>query len=128
MKTPGARVGGGVIELCKLRSVGLSKKLPGVLKVEVVAVPALFGVGSLQPNQPGVLHVVVLVEVGVGELVGLVVVIVLVEVGSLHPHQPGVLHVLVLVGVDDEEVVEVIDVVVVISDPLLWKNFHSSQS
>ena len=58
-----------------------------------------------------------------------VVVPVVVVVSSRHPHQPGVWQVEVLVAEDDEvEVVELLDEVVVVSDPLLRKNFHSSQS
>jgi hypothetical protein len=92
----------------------------GVALVVVVVVV----VGSLHPNQPGVLHVVV---VAVGELVVvLVVVVVVVVVSSKHPHQPGVSQVDVLVL--DVDVVEVDVVVVVISEPLLRKNFQSSQS
>lgn len=72
-------------------------------------------VGSLQPNQPGVLHVVVEVVVAVS-----------VVLSSRHPHHPGVLQVDVLVAL--VELVEVAVEVVVISEPLLRKNFHSSQS
>lgn len=103
-------------------------------------VAAEFGVGvvtlSLQPNQPGVLHVVLLDEVGVvlslqpnqpGVLHVLVVVVVLelVVVGcpgvvsSKHPHHPGVKHVAVRVrDVCVEVAVEVV-IVVVGSVPLL---------
>jgi hypothetical protein len=77
-------------------------------------------VGSLHPNQPGVLHVVV-VAVDVGEDVVVVVVVVL---SSRQPHHPGVSHVDVLVYA---VVVEVV-VVVVTSEPLLRKNFQRSQS
>lgn len=80
-------------------------------------------VGSLQPNQPGVLHVVV-VAVVVGDVVIGVAVVVVVALSSRQPHHPGVSHVDVLV----RDVVVVVEVVVVISDPLLRKNFHSSQS
>lgn len=76
-------------------------------------------VGSLQPNQPGVLQVDVVVVVVSG-------VVVVVEVdSSRHPHHPGVSQVVVLVKVDE---VLVVVVVVVISEPLLRKNFHSTQS
>lgn len=104
---------------------------PGCLHVVVVMVEAGmvveiagFGVvvvvvvGSLQPNQPGVLHVSVVVLVS--EVVEVVVV-----VSSKQPHHPGVLQVDVLVEVG--EVVVAVEVVV-ISDPLLRKNFHNSQS
>ena len=66
-------------------------------------------VGSLQPNQPGVLQVdvdeedVVLVEVAV------------VVVSSRQPHHPGVLHVSVRVRVAVEDVL----LLVVVSVPLL---------
>ena len=73
----------------------------------------------MHPNQPGVLHVVV-----VAVLVGEVVVVVTIVLSSRQPHHPGVLHVDVLV----RDVVVVVEVVVVTSDPLLRKNFHSSQS
>lgn len=79
-------------------------------------------VGSLQPNQPGVLHVVVDV------LVVLVLVAVVVVLSSRQPHQPGVLQVEVLVEVGVVVAVVVVVVVVVCSEPLLRKNFHSSQS
>ena len=80
---------------------------------------------SLQPNQPGVLHV---------EVEDVVVVVVLlvevccdvVAVSSRHPHQPGVLHVSVRVLVF--VVVVELDVVVVPSVPLLSKNFQLKQS
>ena len=76
-------------------------------------------VGSLHPNQPGVLHVDVEV---VEELEDKVVVAVVVL--SRQPHQPGVLHVdvrvRVVVLVDDEVVVE--------SDSLLLKYFQLKQS
>lgn len=105
---------------------------PGCLHVVVVMVEvgmvveiAEFGVvvvvvvGSLQPNQPGVLHVSVVVPDS-AEVVEAVVV-----VSSKQPHHPGVLQVDVLVEVED--VVVAVEVVV-ISDPLLRKNFHNSQS
>lgn len=79
-------------------------------------------VGSLHPNHPGVLHVEVVVERPLEEVVVAVVVVLL----SKQPHQPGVLQIDVLVGMDD--VAEVVIVLVVISEPLLLKNFHSSQS
>ncbi len=80
-------------------------------------------VGSLQPNQPGVLHVEVEVD---GAVVDELVVVVVVS--SRQPHQPGVLHVDVRVRVvvfveeeeDEEDVVE--------SDPLLSKYFQLKQS
>lgn len=72
-------------------------------------------VGSLHPNQPGVLQVLVVVECSV------VVVTEVVVGSSRQPHHPGVLHVCVRVRV--LEVVEVV-VVVVESVPLLSKNFQ----
>lgn len=58
-----------------------------------------------------------------------VVVPVVVVVSSRHPHQPGVWHVEVRVAEDEVvEVAELLEEVVVVSDPLLRKNFHSSQS
>lgn len=77
----------------------LHQKRPGVLQSSVI-VDELdvvdVGLGSLQPNHPGVLQVLVdelvffavVVAVGVCELLLLVVV-----VSSLHPNQPGVLQV-----------------------------------
>jgi high-affinity Fe2+/Pb2+ permease len=49
-------------------------------------------VGSLHPNQPGVLHVAD-VDVLIDEVV---VVVLVVVIGSLHPNQPGVLQVVVV--------------------------------
>lgn len=76
-------------------------------------------VGSLQPNQPGVLQVEVELATDVEE-----VVMVLVVVLSRHPHHPGVLQVdvrvLVVVLVDEGDVVEL--------DPLLSKYFQLKQS
>ena len=77
-------------------------------------------VGSLQPpNQPRLLHDVLLLEVGVvvtvREGAGVaedVVDVSVVVVGSLHPNHPGVLQVDVEVLV---VVVDVVDVVVVVS-------------
>lgn len=68
---------------------------------------------SLQPNQPGVLHVVLLVVVE--EL--LLEVVVVVVVLSLQPNQPGVLHVLVVV------VVVVLELVVV-GGPVVVSSKH----
>lgn len=77
-------------------------------------------VGSLQPNQPGVLQVEVDVLIDEVDEVDIVVV-----VSSKQPHHPGVLQVDVRV-IGGELVVVV--VVVVISEPLLRKNFHKWQS
>ena len=68
-------------------------------------------VGSLHPNQPGVLQVDV-----DDELVDVAVSVVVVVVSSRHPHHPGVLHVSVRVRVDD---VVLLEDVVVRSVPLL---------
>lgn len=70
---------------------------------------------SLQPNQPGVLHVVLLVVV-VKEL--LLEVVVVVVVLSLQPNQPGVLHVLVVV------VVVVVLELVVVGGPVVVSSKH----
>lgn len=71
--------------------------------------------GSRQPNQPGLRHEVVVVNVGAGVGVGPVVVASVVVVGSLHPNHPGVLQVEVEVVEVSEVVVDIIDVVVVSS-------------
>jgi len=87
--------------------------------------------GSLQPNQPGVLQVDVDVDVDVDVVVVVVevepvaVVVVAVVVSSRHPHQPGVLQVSVLVRVFVE--VDELDVVVS-SVPLLSYIFQLAQS
>ena len=111
----GLAVGGGVVVMVGL---GLTSSL-------------LVVVGSLQPNQPGVLQVVVVVDAE-DVVVVIVVVIVVVRVlvpdevvlSSRQPHHPGVLH--VLVRVRELEVVLVLDVVV--SEPLLSKYFQLKQS
>lgn len=76
-------------------------------------------VGSLHPNHPCVLHVVVVVDVS-----SVVVVVDVVVVSSKHPHHPGVLHVSVLVCV-----VVLVELELVVlppgSVPLLSKNFHA---
>ena len=90
----------------------------GVAEGAGAAVPVDVVVGSLHPNQPGVLHVVVVevledeVEVEVPEVV--------VVVSSRHPHHPGVLHVVVRVVVELDELV----VDGLLSEPLLSKNFQ----
>lgn len=73
--------------------------------------PGVVVVGSLHPNQPGVLHVAV-----VDVLIGVVV------VSSRQPHHPGVLHVSVLVL--EYVLVLVLLSLVVVSVPLLSKNFQ----
>jgi hypothetical protein len=85
---------------------------------EGIAVATVVVVGSLHPNQPGVLQVVV-VEVVVVEVVDEVVVI-FVVVSSRQPHHPGVLHVVVRVLVEVDE----LEVDVLLSEPLLSKNFQ----
>jgi len=84
----------------------------------VVSVVAVVVVGSLQPNQPGVWHTVV-----VGIVTGMLVEEgkPLVAVGSRQPHQPGVLQVSVLVFVNVADELDVLVVVV----PLLSKYFHA---
>jgi hypothetical protein len=87
-------------------------------------------IGSLQPNQPGVLQVVedvcvVFVVVEVTVFVELVVVVVVAVTSSLQPNQPGVLHVDVEVVVTGLLVVVTPDVVVVSSrqphHPGVWQ-------
>jgi hypothetical protein len=87
------------------------------------AVSTVVVVGSLQPNQPGVLQVVV-VEIDVLLLVLVLVVVVDVLDSSRQPHQPGVLQVVVRVRVEKDEVL----VDVFGSDPLLSKYFQLKQS
>jgi hypothetical protein len=87
---------------------GMAEGAGAVVPVEVV-------VGSLHPNQPGVLHVVVVEVLKEDEVVEVVVV-----VSSRQPHHPGVLHVVVRVVV---ELVELV-VDVLLSEPLLSKNFQ----
>ena len=100
----------------------------GVLEIsweEVGVVVVGSGFSSLQPNQPGVLHVDVdfdLLEVDV-VVVGPVVVV----DSSKHPNHPGVLHVSVLVLLV-ALVLEMIVEVVVGSVPLLSKNSQGKQS
>lgn len=83
----------------------------------LIFVDAVVVVGSLQPNQPGVLHVVVVVDRLLVVEVVLDVVVVSVVVLSKQPHHPGVSQVDVLVK--DIDVDEDLVVVVVISEPLL---------
>jgi hypothetical protein len=87
---------------------GVAEGAGAVVPVEVV-------VGSLHPNQPGVLHVVVVEVLEEDEVVEVVVV-----VSSRQPHHPGVLHVVVRVVVELDELV----VDVLLSEPLLSKNFQ----
>jgi hypothetical protein len=95
----------------------------GVAAEDVVFSP----LSSLQPNQPGVLHVDV-EDVDVDVALDVVVEpLVVVVSSSKQPHHPGVLHVSVLVRVLILEVVivglEVLEVVVV-SELLLSKYFQ----
>lgn len=96
-----------------------------VAEDEGIAVPTVVVVGSLQPNQPGVLQVVV-VEMDVLVLVLELVLIVFVDVldSSRHPHHPGVLQVVVRVLVEKVELL----VDVLGSEPLLSKYFQLKQS
>lgn len=90
-----------------------------------VAAGLLVSVSSLQPNQPGVLHVDVNDVIVVVVTVGLVVVVVVDS--SKQPNQPGVLQVSVLLLVAlDVDVGTVYDVV--LSEPLLSKYSHRKQS
>ena len=94
---------------------GVGEGVETLLDVVVVVVMVI---GSLQPNQPGVSQVevlVVLVEV---------VVVSEVVVSSLQPHHPGVWHVVVRVA----EVVVLELEEVVVSVPLLSKYFQLKQS
>ena len=99
---------GGAVIVCKY--------VPSVVVARVIVL------GSLQPNQPGVLQLVDVlasgVEVTVGEgvmIVVVVVVVVVVVISSLQPNQPGVLHVEVDVVVVGGVVVGVTPVAVVVS-------------
>jgi hypothetical protein len=92
---------------------GMAEGAGAVVPVEVV-------VGSLHPNQPGVLHVVVVEVLKEDEVEEDEVVEVVVVVSSRQPHHPGVLHVVVRVVVELDELV----VDVLLSEPLLSKNFQ----
>ena len=98
----------------------------GVADLVMVGVGAALAlevvVGSLHPNQPGVLQLVV-VEVALVVVAEVEVAVVVVE-SSRQPHHPGVLQVDVRVRV--REVLDVREVVV--SEPLLSKNFQLKQS
>jgi hypothetical protein len=87
---------------------------------DVIVVVKVIVVGSLQPNQPGVLQeevVMVLVMVVVG---------VVVVDSSRQPHQPGVLQ--VSVRVCEVVLVGLLVLLVVVSLLLLSKNFQLKQS
>lgn len=80
--------------------VGVCVKL-GVGTAAAVVVMVVFTGSSLQPNQPGLRHVVVVIVVnGTEEELVLPVVV----DSSRQPHQPGVLHVDVRVRVADADV------------------------
>jgi hypothetical protein len=87
----------------------------GVADGAGTAVPTVVVVGSLHPNQPGVLQVVVVEVLNEDEVVEVVVV-----VSSRQPHHPGVLHVVVRVLVELDE----LEVDVLLFEPLLSKNFQ----
>jgi hypothetical protein len=80
----------------------------GVVVASTVEVVAAVVVWSLQPNQPGVSHVLVLVLDIEVDVLGISVVV----VSSRHPHHPGVLHVSVLVL--EDVVLVVVEVVVAV--------------
>jgi hypothetical protein len=113
----GAVLGGTVVR-CVEGGVDVSE---GEITVGLVDVISVVTVLSLQPNQPGVSHVVVavvLVVVGVSVLVAVVV-------SSKQPHHPGVSQAAVLVCVvfvvvEDDEVIG--------SVPLLSYIFQLAQS
>jgi hypothetical protein len=120
-------IAGGEVMLCGCVVVVASlhpQIYPGVLQVAELegagVEPGDVEVGSLQPNQPGVVQVVVEVSFAVLVLVwGLVVV-----VSSLQPNHPGVLQVDVVVVV--VVLVEVTGLVVVVSSkhphqPGVWQ-------
>jgi hypothetical protein len=113
----GVGTAGGEVMLCDCVVVITSlhpQIYPGVLQsVELEGAEADVEVGSLQPNQPGVLHgdVDVFVEVGVEVLV--LVLLAVVDVSSLQPNHPGVLQVEVVVVM--VVLVEVTGPVVVVS-------------
>lgn len=97
----------------------------GLATVDVMVDVSSDGSLSLQPNQPGVLHVDV-DEVEV-EVVLTVVVALLVVDSSRQPHQPGVLQVSVRVRVLRVRVVVDVGIdfdEVVVSVPLLSKYSH----
>jgi hypothetical protein len=95
----------------------------GAAEGEVIVVVRVIVLGSLQPNQPGVLQVVV-----VSVLVIVVVEIcdVVVVDSSRQPHQPGVLQ--VSVRVCEVVLEETVDLLVVVSLLLLSKNVQLKQS
>lgn len=93
----------GVVDVVVIEGAGTADDVLVAVEDDEVVV-----VGSLQPNQPGVLHVdVELVEVDVADDFEVVV-------SSKQPHQPGVLHVSVLVAL-----VELLEVLVLVMGSLL---------
>lgn len=95
----------------------------GAAEGEVIVVVRVIVLGSLQPNQPGVLHVVV---VNVLVIVVVEVVDVVVVDSSRQPHQPGVLQ--VSVRVSEVVLEETVLLLVVVSLLLLSKNVQLKQS
>jgi hypothetical protein len=95
----------------------------GAAEGEVMVVVRVMVLGSLQPNQPGVLQVVV---VSVLVIVFVEVVDVVVVDSSRQPHQPGVLQ--VSVRVCEVVLEETVDLLVVVSLLLLSKNVQLKQS
>jgi len=89
----------------------------GVIVSSAVVVVIVTLTSDLQPNQPGLMQLVVVYVV---VIIGVVEVVV--DDSSRHPHHPGVLHVDVLVYVVELVVVDL--VLVVVSLPLLSKNFQ----
>ena len=95
----------------------------GAAAGEVMVVVRVMVLGSLQPNQPGVLQVVV---VSVLVIVVVAVVDAVVVDSSRQPHQPGVLQ--VSVRVCEVVLEEIVVLLVVVSLLLLSKNFQLKQS
>jgi hypothetical protein len=95
----------------------------GEAEGEVMVVVRVMVLGSLQPNQPGVLQVVV---VSVLVIVVVEVVDVVVVDSSRQPHQPGVLQ--VSVRVNEVVLEETVVLLVVVSLLLLSKNVQLKQS
>jgi hypothetical protein len=95
----------------------------GAAEGEVMVVVRVMVLGSLQPNQPGVLQVVV---VSVLVIVVVEVVDVVVVDSSRQPHQPGVLQ--VSVRVSDFVLEETVVLLVMVSLLLLSKNVQLKQS
>lgn len=107
-------VSGGVVTMVEI----------GEFVVMVVVRMTVLVLAFLQPNQPGVRHVVLTVVVVRVVVMGVDIVVVVDS--SRQPHHPGVLQVLVLRRLVD--VVLLRRVVVVVSEPLLSKYFQLKQS